>query len=255
MSRRRYGRYRIVLADPPWHYRDRNKAGNRQLKYGTTVTDVLSRLDVGSICARDAALFLWVTGPQLADGLRLVAAWGFRFSTIAFAWTKTRSTAASRRRAEEVICSRFGAGEPDDRSNARAIVAALDGEGLLLPTLHVGQGQSTRANVELVLLGWRGRLERVAADVRQPLLSPLLGHSRKPDEVHHRIERLLGDRPRIELFARRRIAGWDAWGDQVPGGNDVEIPLVPDASAPATATGLVDPRQTTIFDMLEACNG
>lgn len=248
---RSYGRYRIVLADPPWAYRDKNKAGNRALKYQTTVTDLLGRLDVGSICARDAALFMWVTGPQLQAGLQLCQAWGFRFSTVAFTWLKTRSTRRSQARAEEVICSRFGDGTAEDRQNARAIVAALDAEGLLLPTLHVGQGQSTRANAELVLLAFRGRLQRVAADVRQPLLSPLLPeHSRKPDEVHHRIERLLGDRPRIELFARRRMPGWDAWGDQVPCGSDVEIPLLPDPSAPASAPE--DPRQTNIFDLLEA---
>lgn len=246
----RYGRYRIALADPPWAYRDRNKAGGRQLKYQTSVTEVLGRLDVGSICARDAALFMWVTGPQLQAGLQLCQAWGFKFSTIAFTWVKTRSTIAARRRAQAAIVDGFGAGGEDDRENAGAIVDALDAAGLLLPTLHLGQGQSTRANVELVLLAFRGRLQRVAADVRQVVLSPLLEHSRKPDEVHHRIERLLGDRPRIELFARRRMAGWDAWGDQVPGGSDVEIPVLPDPASPAAPAS--DPRQTNIFDLLEA---
>lgn len=46
-------------------------------------------------------------------------------------------------------------------------------------------------------------------------------HSAKPVEVHQRIERLLGERRRVELFARRRRDGWDAWGNEVPGGNDV----------------------------------
>lgn len=40
-------------------------------------------------------------------------------------------------------------------------------------------------------------------------------HSRKPAEVRERIVRLLGDVPRIELFARERVPGWDAWGNEV----------------------------------------
>jgi site-specific DNA-methyltransferase (adenine-specific) len=40
-------------------------------------------------------------------------------------------------------------------------------------------------------------------------------HSRKPDEIRTRIVELCGDLPRIELFARQRYEGWDAWGNQL----------------------------------------
>ena len=40
-------------------------------------------------------------------------------------------------------------------------------------------------------------------------------HSRKPDEVRDRIVELMGDIPRIELFARQQVDGWDCWGDEV----------------------------------------
>jgi len=50
--------------------------------------------------------------------------------------------------------------------------------------------------------------------VRNLLFSPLREHSRKPDEARDEIVNLVGDVPRIELFARQRVAGWDAWGNE-----------------------------------------
>ena len=46
--------------------------------------------------------------------------------------------------------------------------------------------------------------------------APQKGHSKKPDETRRRIVELLGDVPRLEMFARQRAEGWDAWGNEVP---------------------------------------
>jgi N6-adenosine-specific RNA methylase IME4 len=51
--------------------------------------------------------------------------------------------------------------------------------------------------------------------VEQVLFAPIREHSRKPDEVRARIDRLVGDVPRIELFAREQAPGWHAWGDEL----------------------------------------
>jgi N6-adenosine-specific RNA methylase IME4 len=40
-------------------------------------------------------------------------------------------------------------------------------------------------------------------------------HSRKPDEIHRRIERLYPDAAKLEMFARRPMDGWDVWGNEV----------------------------------------
>lgn len=40
-------------------------------------------------------------------------------------------------------------------------------------------------------------------------------HSEKPTEIRHRIVELLGDVPRVELFARTKAPGWDAWGNEI----------------------------------------
>jgi phosphopantothenoylcysteine decarboxylase/phosphopantothenate--cysteine ligase len=38
---------------------------------------------------------------------------------------------------------------------------------------------------------------------------------REPNEARRRIVELFGDVPRVELFARERVQGWEAWGNEV----------------------------------------
>lgn len=78
-----------------------------------------------------------------------------------------------------------------------------------------GPGHWTRANAELCLLATRGRPKRRARNVHQVIISHVQEHSRKPDEARRRIEALMGDVPRVELFARRPAPGWDVWGNEV----------------------------------------
>ena len=46
-------------------------------------------------------------------------------------------------------------------------------------------------------------------------------HSKKPEEVRNRIVQLMGDLPRIELFAREKTEGWDVWGNEVE--SDIDL--------------------------------
>ena len=57
--------------------------------------------------------------------------------------------------------------------------------------------------------------------IHQFIISPLREHSQKPDEVREKIVALMGDLPRLELFARQKTDGWDVWGNEVV--SDVEI--------------------------------
>jgi len=134
--------------------------------------DNIACIDVGAIAAPDCALFLWATLPMLPEAFSVMESWGFKYKTAAFSWAKT---------------TKHG-------------------------KWHVGMGYWTRANVELCLLGVKGRPRRINKAVRQLVVSPVRKHSQKPDEVRDRIVTLLGDLPRIELFARERAPGWDAWG-------------------------------------------
>lgn len=188
-------RYAAILVDPPWTYRDRANAGERGAshKYSTMSLDEICAMRVEEIAAPDCALFLWSVPPLLPDAFSVMRAWGFSYRTIAFNWVKT--------------CR--------DRW-----VRGSDHRPYLDLNLAFGMGHWTRANAELVLLGIRGRPERVSAAVHSVVIAPKGKHSAKPREVRRRIESLLGDVPRVELFATERVAGWSAWGDQVPGGPD-----------------------------------
>lgn len=79
-----------------------------------------------------------------------------------------------------------------------------------------GLGRWTRGNTEPCLLAVKGKPKRISASVGQLVFSPLRRHSQKPDEVRDRIVELMGDLPRIELFARETAPGWDSWGNEVP---------------------------------------
>ena len=77
----------------------------------------------------------------------------------------------------------------------------------------MGLGYWTRANSEVCLLATRGNPKRLDKGIRQGILEPIREHSRKPDCVHKRIERLVAG-PYLELFARQSRPGWSSWGNE-----------------------------------------
>lgn len=128
-----------------------------------------------------AACFLWATFPNIAEGIRVLEAWGFQYKTAAFVWVK---------------------------KNAKS------------GTNFWGMGAYTRANAEVCLLGvspgFKAKERIRSHKVHQIIEAPFEGHSKKPNETRRRIVELLGDVPRLEMFARQRAEGWDAWGNEVP---------------------------------------
>ena len=87
-------------------------------------------------------------------------------------------------------------------------------------------GHTFRNAGELLLLGVRGQGIRVAFRAQPNWgFHPLQEHSHKPEEIHQIVERLVGEGPYLELFARRRPESnqpWAVWGDQVD--SDIRIP-------------------------------
>ena len=174
---KRLRKYGVIYSDPPWHwqaYSDKGTGRGAVSHYDCMSLADMAALPVASYAAEDCALFMWAVDPMLPEALELIRAWGFTFKTVAFYWAKT------------LRCS----------------------EGF-----HVGLGYWTRANPEQCLLATRGHPKRLARDVRRLVVSPVREHSRKPDEVYGRIERLVAG-PYIEMFSRQSWPGWDCWGNQ-----------------------------------------
>lgn len=188
------GGYQIVYADPAWAY-DNGGRGAAENHYPTMSIAEIQALPVRRLAAKDSVLFLWGTWPHLPDVLLTIEKWGFEFKTNAFDWIKYHEESGKR-------C--------------------------------FGGGFWTRANTEFCLIGVRGDApRRQNAAIRQlietgpedVLLAPRQEHSAKPKEARDRIVALMGDLPRIELFARERAEGWDAWGND-PALGEPDVALV-----------------------------
>ena len=115
-------------------------------------------------------------GITLNNHKHLIRAWGFRYKTVAFVWLKRNRKS---------------------------------------PSWFYGMGYWTRSNAEICLLATRGKPKRQSAGVHQFIISPIEQHSKKPDEARDKILALMGDLPRVELFARQKTPGWDAWGNEI----------------------------------------
>lgn len=175
-------KYSVIYADPPWRYERSKVQGAAEKHYPTMSIDELCAMPVPELAAKDCALFLWATFPQLPEALRLIRAWGFRYRTVAFVWLKRNRKS---------------------------------------PSWFYGMGYWTRSNAEICLLATKGKPKRQSAGVHQFLISPIEQHSKKPDAAREKIVALMGDLPRIELFARQKTPGWDIWGNELP--NSIEM--------------------------------
>lgn len=179
-------KYRVVLADPPWGVE----------KFGSKISDHYPLMSIEDICRMpvsrlvedDCLLLLWTTWSYVPEALSVIAAWGFEYQT-GFPWVKLKEHPA----------------------------VNLFGEFIARPTW--GLGAWVRGCSEPVFIARRG-------DVRPEkhwlgLLSKRMEHSRKPDDIYEYAESFPG--PYLELFARRRRDGWDAFGNEIDGSIQLDV--------------------------------
>ena len=169
-------KYNIIYADPPWNYRLNKVQGSAEQHYPTMSIEELCALPIPEITDRNSILFLWATFPKLPEALKLIKAWGFTYKTVAFVWLKQNKKSVS---------------------------------------WFYGLGFWTRGNAELCLLSTKGKPKRKSNKIHQFIISHIEEHSKKPDKTRDKIVSLMGDLPRIELFARKKTEGWDVWGNEV----------------------------------------
>ena len=149
-------KYKILYVDPPWKFNNKNTGGNMKSgadsHYPTMSINELSKLDISSLCDDDCVLFMWWVASQPAEALKLVESWGFTLKTMTgFNWVKQTSK-----------------GNP-----------------------FFGMGFWTRQGSEMCLIATKGKPKRISNGVDQLVVSKLREHSKKPDEIYERIEKLL----------------------------------------------------------------
>jgi N6-adenosine-specific RNA methylase IME4 len=206
------GQFQIIVADPPWKYNDQKEidlngqptrgigAGHH---YHMMDTEEIMDLPVADMADKRCMLWLWATGPRLYDAFRVMRAWGFKYLTIGFVWVKT-------------YAHKWGETESQFTLPGLGHETFTD---LMNRMLVFGPGYYTGSNVELVLLGRKGRAFKHSPDFKasQVVVAPLGEHSVKPEEAQDRIEEMYPQcETRLELFARRQRVGWTVLGDEVP---------------------------------------
>jgi len=198
LSRLGGSRFATVLADPPWQFVNRTgkmaPEHRRLARYATLPLEAIAKLPVADLLTPTAHLYLWVPNALLAEGLRVMAGWGFTYKTN-LVWYKVRAD-----------------GGPDRR----------------------GVGFYFRNVTEMVLFGTRGRNARTLPPGRRAanlLSTRKREHSRKPDELYDLVE-ACSPGPWLELFARHPRAGWTQWGDAIePPGEPAPTANHPPASS------------------------
>ena len=175
-------KFNIIYADPPWSfktYSNKGKQKSAEKYYKTLNIEDIKKIDVQSIAEDNCILFLWVTFPFLIEGLEVIKDWGFIYKTVGFCWVKRYPKQTNK--------------------------------------YFWGLGYYTRANAELCLIATKGKIKRVSNSVHQIIDTPIEKHSKKPDIVREKIVELVGNLPRVELFAREKVDGWVCLGNEIDG--------------------------------------
>ena len=171
-------KYGVIYADPPWAfktYSEKGKDRSPEKHYPVLSIADIIRLPVDRIAKDNAVLLMWVVDPLLDQAFKVIDAWGFKYKTVGFTWAKSNKTK---------------------------------------PGFFTGLGYWTRGNPEMCLLATKGKPKRLSKSVPQLVIDQRREHSKKPDIMYKHIENLL-EGPYIELFARQKVSGWDAWGNEV----------------------------------------
>ena len=165
----------VFYADPPWQYENSGFDMSAENHYPTMPIQDLCNMPISSISADNAVCFMWVTNPLLEDGLRLLRAWGFEYKTN-YVWIKKNHTA-----------------------------------GFYVFGKH-----------ELLLIGVKGSMLPSGKQFKSILNENFdefddsnIIHSKKPHETYEMIELMYPERRFIELFARNRRSGWEAFGNEI----------------------------------------
>ncbi len=181
-------KYNIIYADPPWKATEsgsgvRGTSDLHKRYNGVMTIEEICALPIKDICEKDCVLFLWVTFPRLLEGIKTIDAWGFKYHSLGFNWIKLNKKA---------------------------------------DTPFWGMGYYTRQNPEICLVATKGnKFKPLVRNIHSVVMTPIEEHSKKPDIVRDNIVKIIGDLPRIELFARQKTDGWDVFGNEIE--SDIKI--------------------------------
>lgn len=197
-------KYQLIYADPPWRfqtYSEKGEGKSASQHYQVQSLEDIKKMPVKNLADKKCALAMWTIDTHLEMSFEVIKAWGFKYVTPVFYWAKLNKSA----KLENVNVSKdffMGTGYYS-RANPEICLGAVTEE-------------YPQDEVEMCLLARVAKAPtRMDAGVRKLLVSHRGEHSAKPHEAYDRLEKLFGDIPRIELFARNTRPGWDCFGNEV----------------------------------------
>ena len=141
-------KFRTILADPPWQYKNKKTGFQMESsavqKYPVISLEKLKTFPISELADKDCILWLWATVPLLPEALELMKTWGFKYKTAIF-WRKIMS---------------------------------------------LGMGFWFRGQVEMLLLGIKGKVKAFRCQKVNFLQTRVKAHSEKPIEIYEWIEQL-----------------------------------------------------------------
>ena len=186
-------RYATVVIDPPWPSsgyptkdrespRPRGRVLHEPLDYATMSLPELARLDIPSLLQADAFVFLWTINRFIKPAFDLLDAWGLSYMCM-MAWVKPHGPKP--------------VGYPV--YNMEQILVARQGSPTFLETTGFRTANMWEAprNLEAAAGAWGRQIRNCT----------------KPDGLYQLLRRVTPG-PRLDMFSRRHIHGFDAWGDQ-----------------------------------------
>lgn len=173
-------KYNIIYADPAWQFSNKKTGGSMKSgaasQYNVMTLDDMKAMAVDEIAADNCVLVMWWVGAMPQEAIDLTRAWGFTIKNMnGFVWEK--------------------------------LTVKLK--------LFFGMGFWTRAGTESAIIATKGKPKPASRTVRALRRHPVGRHSEKPDEFRKDVVKLCGDVPRIELFSRKQVDGWDCWGNEI----------------------------------------
>lgn len=174
------GKFRCIVADPPWQLDTGPKVfggtiekGHDDLAYSQMSVEEISKLGVANLAGDDAHLYLWTTNRYVESSYAVARAWGFKPSVL-LVWAK----------------------KPHG----------------------VGLGDAFRLTTEFILYARRGNLKELKITSTTWFEWPRGKHSEKPQEFYELVESMTPapgrQKDRLEMFARKQRPGWTVWGHE-----------------------------------------
>jgi len=175
-------KYNIIYADPAWSYKENWGNGAVHHHYESMSNESIKDLPIDDISDVNCHLYLWYTNSFVREAHKICDAWGFKYKQT-LTWVKQYKSLKT----------------------------------------EMGLGYYFRGSTEHILFAVKGKLPRLRKDLLNVIETDGQAvyevnsrkHSEKPEKFRNLIIEHSGDLPRIELFARQKVEGWDCWGNEV----------------------------------------